>query len=189
MTTEPLQRLSPAEYLAFEREAETKHEYVGGEVFAMAGASARHNLIVANLIIELGSQLRNGSCRVFSNDQRVAVSPEGPFYYPDVVVVCAEPRFLDGERDTLANPELVIEVLSPTTEAFDRGLKFSHYRTVPSLQEILFVAQETVRLERFARREGGQWLLADHTKPEAVVELPSVGCRLELARMYDKVDL
>lgn len=189
MTTEPLQRLSPAEYLAFERQAETKHEYVAGEVFAMAGASARHNLIVANLVAELVVQLQNGPCRVFANDQRVAVSPEGPFSYPDVVVVCAEPTFLDDERDTLANPEIVIEVLSPTTEAFDRGLKFAHYRTIPSLQEILFVAQETVRLERFARRGDGHWLLADHTAPEAIVELPSIGCHLELARIYDKVDL
>lgn len=191
MSSEPLRHLSPTDYLAFERQAETKHEYAGGEVFAMAGASARHNLIVANLVAELVVQLRGRPCRVYPSDLRVAVSQDGPFYYPDLVALFAEPRFLDDEGDTLLNPELVIEVLSATTEAFDRGPKFAHYRTVPSLQEVLFVAQDAVRAEHFVRREDGQWLLSDHASPEASasLELPALGCRLELARVYDKVGL
>lgn len=187
--TEPLRHLSPAEYLAFDRQAETKHQYVAGEIFAMTGASWRHNLIVANLIIEIGSQLREGPCRVLPSDLRVAVAAEGPFFYPDVVGLCAEPRFLDGERDTLLNPELVVEVLSPSTEAFDRGLKFAHYRAVPSLREVLFVAQDGRRAEQLSRRDEGHWLLTDHAGPDAAIELVSLGCRVELARIYDKVDL
>jgi Uma2 family endonuclease len=189
MTTDPIRHLSLEEYLAFERQAETKHEYVGGEAFAMAGASARHNLIVANLIIEIGLQFRGRPCRVYPSDQRVTISASGPIYYPDLVALCAEPRFLDGEMDTLINPETLIEVLSPTTEAFDRGAKFAHYRSIPSLREVLFVAQDAARVERFERGEDGQWLLTDHAGLEAAVELPAIGCRLELARVYDKVEI
>jgi Uma2 family endonuclease len=189
MATEPVRHLSPQDYLAFERRAETKHEYVGGEVFAMAGASPRHNLIVANIVADLVAQLRSGPCRTFPSDQRVAVSPDGPFYYPDIVALYEEPRLLEPERDTLLNPEVVIEVLSPSTEAFDRGLKFSHYREIPSLREVVFVAQDAVRVEHFARREDGQWLFSDHAGLEAVVELPALGCRLELARVYDKFEI
>lgn len=189
MATDPVRHLSPEEYLAFERRAETKHEYVGGELFAMTGASLGHNLIVSHLVAELDVQFRGRPCRVFANDLRVAVSPDGPFYYPDVVALCAEPRLLDDERDTLLNPEVVVEVLSPSTEAFVRGLKFSHYRAVPSLREVLFVAQDAIRVEHFVRQADEQWLLTDHAGPEAVVELSTLGCRIELARVYDKVEI
>ena len=188
MSTEPLRRLSPEDYLAFDRQAETKHEYVGGEIFAMTGASLRHNLIVAHLVTELNIQMRGRPCQVYASDLRVAVASDGPFYYPDVVAVCEQPRLLDAERDTLLNPAVVIEVLSPSTEAFDRGLKFSHYRAIDSLQEVVFVAQDAVRVEHFARRPDGQWLLSDRSALEAAVELPSIGCRLDLARVYDKVE-
>jgi Uma2 family endonuclease len=188
MASEPLQRLSPQDYLAFERQAEAKHEYVGGEVFAMAGASANHNLIVAHLVSQLDLQMLDRPCRVYPSDLRVAVAAEGPFYYPDVVALCDEPRFLDDETDTLLNPAVVIEVLSPSTEAFDRGLKFAHYRTIASLREVVFVAQGTVRVEHFVRQPDGHWLLSDHSTPEAVVELPSLECHLALSRIYDKVE-
>lgn len=185
--TEPLRHLGPADYLALDRAAETKHQFIGGEVFAMTGASFRHNQIVANVLGELVPQLRESACRILPSDLRVAVSAEGPFFYPDAVGLCAQPRFLDGERDTLLNPELVIEVLSPSTEAFDRGLKSAHYRSIPSLREVLFVAQDGRRAELLSRGEGG-WLLSDYGA-DAVVELASIGCRLEMARVYDKVDL
>jgi Uma2 family endonuclease len=187
MATDPLRRLSPEEYLAFERGSETKHQYVDGVIFAMAGASERHNAIAGSLITEIGLQLRGRPCRVYPGDLRVAISPAGPFYYPDVVALGTEPQLLDDERDTLVNPAVVIEVLSPSTEAFDRGLKFAHYRCVASLHEVLFVAQDAVRIERFARRPEGQWVLSDHVGTEAAVELPTLGCRLELARVYEKV--
>lgn len=189
MSGQPLERMSPEAYLAFERRAHVRHQYVEGEAFAMAGASERYNLIVTNLVIEIGLQLRDRPCRVYPGDLRVAVSEQGPFYYPDVAALCAEPRFLDAERDTLLNPEVVVEVLSPSTEAFDRGLKFSHYRTMPSLNEVLFVAQDALRVEHFARQPDGRWLFSDHAGSGAVLELPSLGCRLELARIYDKLGL
>lgn len=189
MTGQPLERMSPEAYLAFERQAEVRHQYFEGEVFAMAGASERHNLIVTNLLIEIGLQLRDRPCRVYPGDLRVAVSETGPFYYPDVAALCAEPRFLDAERDTLLNPEVVVEVLSPSTEAFDRGLKFSHYRAMPSLKEVLFVAQDAPRVEHFARQADGRWLFSDYAGSGAVLELPSLGCRLELARIFDKLGL
>lgn len=104
------------------------------------------------------------------------------------MALCAEPRFLDGEMDTLLNPEVVVEVLSPTTEAFDRGAKFSDYRAILSLREVLFVSQDRARIERFERRDDGRWLLTDHAGLDAAVELPAIGCRLELAQVYDKVE-
>jgi len=189
MTTEPLQSLSPSDFLAFEREAPTKHEYVAGGVVAMTGASERHNLIVANLVIEIGIQLRDRPCRVYPSDLRVSVSVSGPFYYPDVDALCEEPRFLDDENDTLVNPGVLVEVLSPSTEAFVRGPKFSDYRTIDSLQEVVLVSQDAMRIEHFARREAGHWLLSDHASAESVVELTTLGCRLELARVYDKTGL
>lgn len=188
MSSAPLRRLSPAEYLAFERRAETKNEYVGGEIFAMAGASGSHNLIVANVVTELNVQMRGRPCFVYPSDLKVAVSQDGPFYYPDVVALCDEPRFLDDEDDTLLNPAAVIEVLSPSTEAFDRGLKFAHYRTMASVQEVLFIAQDTVRVEHFVRRPDGQWLFSDRASLEAIFELTSIGCRLALDHVYDKVE-
>ena len=187
MSSEPVRRLSPEDYLAFERQAETKHEYVAGEVFAMTGASARHNVIVVNLITEIGVQFRGRPGRVFPGDQRVAVTPDGPFYYPDLSALCAEPRFLDDRFDTLLNPEVAIEVLSPSTEAFVRGVKFSHYRAIHSVQEVVFIAQDAVRAEHFVRRES-EWVLSDHAGLEATFELPALGCRLEMARVYDRVE-
>lgn len=189
MSTDPLRHLSPADYLAFDRQAETKHEYVGGEVFAMAGASVRHNLIVVNLATELNIQMRGRPCQVYASDLRVAASAAGPFYYPDVVAVCEQARLLDAERDTLLNPAVVIEVLSPSTEAFDRGLKFAHYRAIESLQEVVFIAQDAVRVEHFVRQPDGQWLLSDRSSLDAAVELPAIACRLDLGRVYDKVEI
>lgn len=189
MSTDPVRHLSPENYLTVERQAEKKHEYVGGETYAMAGASARHNLIVAHLVTELDVQMRGRPCRVYPSDLRVAISADGPFFYPDVVALCEQPRFLDDEGDTLLNPEVIVEVLSSSTEAFDRGLKFSHYRTILLLREVLFVAQDAVRVEHFVRQADGQWLLSDHSTLDARVELPAVACHLDLARVYDKVEL
>lgn len=189
MTTEPLQTLSPQDFLAFERGAETKHEYVAGDVLAMTGASERHNLIVANLVAGLHAQMIDRPGRVYPSDLRVAVSADGPFYYPDVVALCEEPRFLDDENDTLVNPGVLIEVLSPSTEALVRGPRFADYRTIGSLQEVVFVSQKAMRVEHFVRHEGGHWLLTDHASSESIVELLTLGCRLELARVYDKTEI
>ncbi len=186
MSSLPHSRLTPAEYLAAERQATHKSEYVAGEVLAMSGASEAHNLIVANLIATLHQQLRQRDCRVYPSDMRV-VNPEKNFFYPDVTVVCGAPRFTDDRRDTLTNPTLIIEVLSDSTQDYDRGGKFAQYRRLASLQEYLVVAQTSPHIEHHTRQADGRWLLHETSDMTAVLTLASIGCQLPLAEIYDKV--
>jgi Uma2 family endonuclease len=187
---EPHHRLSEEEYLAFERQAETKHEYLDGEVFAMTGASRRHNRLAANLALMLGLQLRGRPCELYIADMRVRVAATGLYTYPDLVVVCGEPRFGDAELDTLLNPTLLVEILSPSTEATDRGRKFAHYRRLDSLAEVLLIAQDRVAVEHYSRRpaqpEAG-WHLAEAMQLEDRLVLASIGCELPLAEVYERV--
>ncbi|ADE13350.1 protein of unknown function DUF820 [Nitrosococcus halophilus Nc 4] len=180
---------TPEEYLALECQTDTKSEYFAGEIFAMVGASPAHNLIVANMIGELRQQLKGRPCRVYANDQRVKVSPTGLYTYPDIVVTCGDERFDENDRDTLLNPRVIIEVLSKTTESYDRGEKFEHYRSLDTLVEYLLVAQERPHLEHYRRHPDGQWLFSDASGLEAVIEFPAIDCRLVLAEVYDKVPL
>jgi len=179
--------LSPGEYLAIERAAEERSEYLDGEMVAMTGGSRNHGLIVGNLLRELGSQLRDRPCEVYPTDLRVQVSHTGLYTYPDVVVVCGEPRFEDEQLDTLLNPTVILEVLSPTTESYDRGRKFEHYRTLGSLSEYLLVSQAQPRIERFLRQDDGLWLFGDAAGLESALTMPSIGCELKLAEVYAKV--
>jgi Uma2 family endonuclease len=189
VSTQPKTFLTPEQYLQIEREAEYKSEYYQGEMFAMAGAGWVHNLLVANLIAGLHPQLRSRPCRVCPSDMRVRVRATGLYTYPDVVVVCGEPQFLDERRDTLLNPSLLIEVLSPSTEAFDRGQKFEHYRSIESLGEYLLVASDRVHVDLYTRQPDGRWLLTSAGRLEDSLDLESVGCRLALADLYEKTDL
>jgi len=186
MASDPLRRLSIPEYLAFERQAETKNDYLKGEIFAMAGASRQHNRITLNLVVALEAQLEDRDCEVFSSEMRVR-TPTDLFTYPDVAVVCGPARFEDAELDTLLNPIVVIEVLSKSTEAYDRGTKLSHYRSIPSLQEALLVAQDQVHVEQFVRQSGNEWLFRELDDLAAEVELPSISCTLPLRRVYRRV--
>jgi Uma2 family endonuclease len=147
MAAEPITAMSVEEYLEFERASETKHEYYGGEVLAMAGASYDHNTIVGNIFATLHAQLRGKPCRVNFSDIRVPIPDSGLFTYPDLTVVCGPPQFRDERRDSLLNPKVIIEVLSPSTESHDRGKKFQHYRTIASLDEYVLIAQETLRFD------------------------------------------
>jgi Uma2 family endonuclease len=185
--SEPNRRLSPEEYLALERQSELKHEFLDGEVFAMAGASLRHNRIVRNVGGTLYSQLLGRPCEVFFGDMRLRVDATGLYTYPDLVAVCGEPQMTDAELDTLRNPTLILEVLSPSTEAYDRGKKFAHYRTIESLAEVVFISQEQVELERFSRQPGGGWLLLEANRLEDRLPLPSIGCELPLSAVYERV--
>lgn len=187
MSIQPTSYLTPEEYLALERKAEYKNEYVDGEIVAMTGASRKHNLIVVNIGGELRRQLKGRSCETYSNDMRVRVPSTRLYTYPDVVVVCDEPQFEDDYVDTLLNPTVIIEVLSESTELYDRGKKFSFYRTLESLAEYLLVAQDERRIEQFVRQPDGRWLLSDHRSPEGTVELASIGCSPDLREVYDKV--
>ena len=181
--------VTPEEYLAFERESPEKHEYLDGEVLALGGASERHNLLVTNVVRELSTQLKGRPCRVYANDMRVKVDDTGLYTYPDVVALCGEPRFDDPRRDTLLNPSAVLEVLSGSTEGYDRGEKFAHYRKLASLQEYVLISQGRLRVECYTRQEDGRWLLSEASRLEDEVALPSIGCRLVLAEIYDKVEL
>jgi Uma2 family endonuclease len=187
MTVEPTRRLSPGEYLTHERTAETRSELYAGELFAMSGASRGHNLIVTNLVRVLGTQLLGRECELYANDMRVRIPQTSSYTYPDLVVVCGEPRFEDGELDTLVDPTLIVEVLSPSTADYDRSGKFEHYRTLPSLLEYLVLAQDRAHAELWVRQPDGRWLFSDVSSREAVLRLSSIGCELPLAEVYRRV--
>lgn len=178
---------TPEQYLQLERQAEYKSEYYDGEIFAMAGGSPEHSLVAANVTRELGQQLLEKPCRVYNSDLRVHTS-ETLYTYPDVTVVCGEPQFSDENGDTLLNPTVIVEVLSPTTEAWDRGGKFEQYRQRESLQEYVLVAQDRPHVERFTRQSNGQWLLSEVNGLESAIGLPTIGCELALALVYHNVE-
>lgn len=180
-------RYSPEEYLALERKAQHKSEYFHGRIYALAGASRAHNLIVFNFAAALGAQLRGRPCEGYVNDMRVKVSQTGLYTYPDVVALCGEPRVEDPQVDTLLNPSVIIEVLSDSTEGYDRGEKFAHYRRLDSLQEYVLVAQDKVRVELYVR-EGEHWVLSEISDTEGVLKLPSIGCAIPVRDIYERVE-
>lgn len=188
MSTAEKRRYSPKEYLAIERDSDTKNQYYQGEIFAMTGASFAHNSIVSNLLRLLGNAFDDGPCHALASDQRVKVDATGLYTYPDVTVVCSEPRFEDDVFDTLLNPKLIVEVLSDSTEAYDRGRKFSHYRAIDSLEEYVLVSQNEYRVEVFTRRQG-EWLLSDAQGRESSILLRSIDCRLSLNEVYHRVEI
>jgi len=177
---------SPEDYLAQERIAEHKSEFMDGRIYAMTGASRAHNLITVNLARSLGNQLLNRPCEAYISDMRVKAADAHSYRYPDVAVVCGRPEFEDEHADTLLNPTLLIEVLSPSTEAGDRGEKFVEYRCIPSLKQYILVEQDKPRIERYERQRDG-WLLTETAGLDATVSLDAVGCVLALAEVYDKV--
>ncbi len=188
MTVQPAPRYAPDEYLALERISEMKNEYLDGEIFAMTGASETHNLMTLNIAGELRQQMKGRPCKVYSNDMRVRVNATGLYTYPDVIALCEEARFEDEFMDTLINPTVIFEVLSRSTEAYDRGDKFAHYRKVESLKEYLLVSQNKCFIEHYIRQPGAHWLLSEIEGVEGTVGLPSITCKLALAEVYDKVD-
>ena len=184
----PRHNLTPEEYLALERQAPTKSEYLRGEVFAMAGASFAHNMIASNMFASLVPQLKRRSCTAHSSDLRVSVRATNFYAYPDIVVVCGQPQFEDRHRDTLLNPTVIFEILSRSTEGYDRGEKFENYRTLASLSDYVLVSQHRPLVEHFARQPNESWLLKSYGGLEAVLLLPSIGCELPLADIYDQVE-
>jgi Uma2 family endonuclease len=176
---------TPEEYLAWEREAPEKHEYFQGEMFAMAGAKRRHNLLSLNFGAELRDALRRRPCEVYVSDMRVKVPATGLYSYPDAVVVCGTPQFEDGEEDTLLNPVVLVEVLSKSTSSYDRGEKFESYRTIPSFKEYVLVSQAKVLVEHFARQTDGSWLMREHRAGERVM-LASIDTAIAVDEIYLK---
>lgn len=188
MSSQIQPKYTPQEYLALERTAQGKHEYLGGEIFAMGGASERHNLIVSNVIASLNVQLRAKPCKVYPSDMRVKVSPTGLYTYPDVVALCSQARFDDEQQDTLLNPDILIEVLSKSTEAYDRGEKSAHYRKIDSVKEYVLVSQDQRRLEHYVRQPNNHWLLSEVSQTNESLYLAAIGCTLSISDVYDKVD-
>lgn len=187
MSSPDLDFVTPSEYLAQERKAEFRSEYLAGHIFAMSGASRRHNLIAGNFFREISAQMRDRACEAYTSDMRLKISPTGMYTYPDIVGVCDEPRFEDAHIDTLLNPQVIIEVLSESTEAYDRGEKFAHYRRLDSLRDYVLVAQDKIRVEHYVR-EGEQWILSELSDPANTLYLASIDCRVGLAAIYEKVD-
>ena len=188
MSTLPKSYITPEQYLEIDDRAERKSEYYRGEMFAMAGASWAHNLIVSNLLRELGQQLRAGPCTPCPSDMRVRVSSTGLYAYPDALIVYGEPRFLNDDRQTLVNPTVIFEVLSPSTESYDRGTKAQLYRSLESLREHVLISSVHMSIEVFTRQSGNEWLFIPATHPEDVVQIQSANCRLKLADIYEKVE-
>ncbi|HLH19020.1 MAG TPA: Uma2 family endonuclease [Bryobacteraceae bacterium] len=188
MSTQPKTFLSEEEYLAIERKAPYKSEYYRGEIFAMAGAGEPHNLLASNLILRLGQQFLGRPCRVYGSDMRVHVPATAWYTYPDISAVCGEPQFRSG-RDNLLNPSFIAEVLSESTERYDRGRKFELYQSIPSLSEYLLVASDHIRVDLYTRQANGKWLLTSASSLDESITIDSICCTLNLADLYDKVQL
>jgi Uma2 family endonuclease len=189
MSAQPRHALTEHEYLMFERTSAQKHEFFDGEIFAMAGGTVAHNLISGNVFASLHTQLRGSGCRAFNSDMRLKIVTTGLYTYPDITVVCGDFQFTDDSSDTLTNPIVIIEILSPSTERYDRGLKFQNYRAIPTLQEYLLISQHAYYIEHYIRQAGGQWLFEEAKEVAAVIELPSIQKILALTEVYDSVAL
>ena len=187
MVAQPKTLISPEDYLSWERAEEVKHEYRDGEIVAMTGASREHILISSSITGVLYRQLEDRPCEIYPNDMRVWLPQTKRYVYPDLSVVCGEPQFGDDYLDNLLNPTVIIEVLSPSTEGYDRGEKFHHYRTIPSLREYLLIAQDAYRIEHFVRQGEQHWLLTVADGLAASIHLSSIDCTLRLADVYKKV--
>ena len=181
------QTITPEEYLSLDRAATLKSEYLGGRMVAMAGASRAHNLITLNVGAAFNAQLAERPCEVYASDMRVKVEASRDYTYPDVVAVCEEPHFEDGALDILLNPAVVVEVLSSSTQDYDRGTKFALYRTIESLRDYVLISQDRVRVEHYARQGAFQWLLTEYAEMSDTLSLPSVDVTLSLSAIYRKV--
>ncbi|HEX8920234.1 MAG TPA: Uma2 family endonuclease [Pyrinomonadaceae bacterium] len=180
---------TPEQYLSLERNSEIRHEYLDGFVYAMAGESPEHSTICFNLVVVIGLQLRGKPCRGFSPNMKVRASRSGLYAYPDLMVVCGEPSFHDDRRDVITNPVVIFEVLSPSTEDYDRGEKFLRYRTeIETLQDYVLVAQDRPQMEHFSRQPDGSWLSSEVNGLTETLSLPSIDCRVALAEVYSRID-
>ena len=188
MSTLPKKYLTPQEYLARERMAEYRSEFFGGEIFAMAGASANHNLIVLNTGSTLREQLKKKPCLVFPSDLKLRVEATGLYTYPDLSIVCGEPILETSHKDVLLNPIVLVEVLSDSTEGYDRGRTFQHYRTIPSLRHYILIAQDRYFIECYSRQTDGTWVLTDCRDADGSLELSTINCRLSAEEVYAKVN-
>lgn len=186
---QPYYRISPEEYLAIERRATYRSEYINGEMFAMAGATRAHNRISSNLVSGIDQHIRSRECNVYSSDIRVHVPSTGYFTYPDLVMTCGKEEFVDAHSDVLVNPLVLIEMLSDSTAAFDRGKKFEHYRELPSFVEYLLVEQRIPRIEQYVLDASQEWRYRDIRGIDQVLHIQTLDCSLPFRDIYHKVTL
>ncbi|MDP9171024.1 MAG: Uma2 family endonuclease [Acidobacteriota bacterium] len=188
MSTQAVAHLSLEKYLELERRAKERSEYLNGQMFAMAGGTRNHARIVGNTLSQLVEQLRGRPCEAAGGDLRLYSAAHDIFIYPDVVVTCGPDKFLDNRRDTITDATLIVEVLSPSTRSYDRGEKFLFYRSLPSFSEYLLLAQDTILAEHHVRQPDGAWLFREFKSPADEIELTSIGCRLKLESLYERVE-
>src|SRR5215472_5743518 len=186
MSSLPHLRITEEEYLALERAAEFKSEYFDGQIVAMSGASRWHVAVTQNIARQLGNRLEQEPCDVGTNDMKVRVSHRS-YMYPDVVITCGEPRFADDEQDVLLNPQVLIEILFPSTERYDRGLKAAHYRTIPSLQQYVLVWQTEPRIEILTKQTSGDWLLHEVVGIDSICPFESLKCEVPMNEIYRRI--
>ncbi|HWF10304.1 MAG TPA: Uma2 family endonuclease [Bryobacteraceae bacterium] len=189
MSAHPIPQLSPERYLEIERGNDFRSEYYDGQMHAMSGGTVAHSMLITAMGSVLRSALRNGPCRVAVSDLLVRVSAGGPFVYPDVSVTCGEMKLADDRRDVLLNPTAIVEILSKSTEAHDRGRKFSYYRQIESLQEYILVSQSEPRIETFLRELDGRWTMTEYTGTDATCVCRSTNREIPLAEIYESVPL
>jgi Uma2 family endonuclease len=187
MATQSIPRVSEDEYLRLDRAAEYKSEFLDGEIFAMSGGSLRHSLLASNWTTWMSNQLKGKGCRVFTSDARVRTAKTGSYLYPDVSVVCGGPQTHENSNDILINPQLVIEVLSPSTAGYDRGKKFERYREIESLRDYLLIHADSPHVEHFARQQDASWIFREYCGLEAAVPIASLDCIVGLAEVYSDV--
>ncbi len=188
MASLPIQRYTPEQYLEIDRKAEGRSEYVAGEILAMAGASREHNRITLNIGASLTEQLRGKPCEPFTSDLRVKGRTTGSYLFPDVVAGCTPLEFEDRSLDILLNPVVIIEVLSPTTEAADRSWKFAHYRRLASLSDYIMLSQYQPFVEHYTRQAEDTWALVELSSLSDVLHLPSIRCDLPLSVIYERIE-
>jgi len=187
MSARPVSYLTPEQYLEIERAAEFRSEYLRGQMYAMSGGTLNHARIVLNVALRLAEQLRGGPCEPAANDLRLYIAREDVYTYPDIVVTCGPVRFQDKHRDSIVDATVIVEVLSSSTRNYDRGEKFRFYRSLDSFSEYLLLAQDTQRAEHHVRQPDGSWLFREFTAQEDVIALRSIGCRLQLESLYERV--
>src|SRR5271165_1282871 len=189
MASSPITKVTEEEYLALDRAGEVRSEFLDGEMWAMSGGSRWHARLQGNVYAVIHNALDGGDCQAFTSDFRVGVKSGGMYAYPDVTVVCGELLLADSHQDVLLNPVVIVEVLSPSTEKYDRGVKFQYYRTIESLRDYILVAQDRVRVEQFTRGETSTWTFRDYQSVEDELKIESIGVRASLGRIYNRVEL
>lgn len=187
MATNPIPRMTEQEYLAIERASEVKSEFLNGEMIAMSGGTYRHSRLQTDLIVAFSTRLGDRPCLVQASDMRIKIEASGARTYPDISIVCGEPVFADNSEDEIVNPVAIIEVLSPSTENYDRGIKFFHYRRIPTLTDYILVSQSEMLIEHYTKMEGESWILRPLTKPDEQLALANLRVSIPLEEIYRRI--